>query len=175
MKKIIAIIVNCLLLLFGLLLIASKFYMPAHLDNGLFGSRCLTLNQDITIFNSNYDDSSITLQKGTIVKSDMIIERGVLYTEDNNGVHYHEYIPLEFFVEGDELKAELNGVVENNQNLRRKEIQEAMFKILPFSVIYLVLAVTATIISIKKKKHLVSVLINIILILSVLIVCSFIR
>ena len=52
----------------------------------------LTLNQDITVVNSGKPDESITLKKDTMIICENISERGVLYSEDHDSVHYHEYI-----------------------------------------------------------------------------------
>ncbi len=170
MKKIITVILNCVLILIGLMFIVGRFHIPAHTQSvmyadGLFDSRSLTLNQDITITNPNND--SKTLKKDSVIDSDMIFEKGALYAETDNGAYYHEYIPLDYFVEGDELKAELDEVVENNQTIRRGIMQDAFVKILCWSCVYLAIAIPVTIIPIKKKKFLVSVLINIILVLIV--------
>ena len=100
------------------MMIVCCFCLPATKDQiGLYGERVLTLKQSITIINSSDEDVSVTLEKGSEVSADIILERGVLYTEDINGVHFHEYIPLEYFVEVEELQAELNEVAENARSV----------------------------------------------------------
>lgn len=174
MKKLISIITNSLLAFIGILLIVGRFHVEYHTLNGIYGLRELTLNQDVTI--TSYDkDSSITFEKGAVISSDMILEEGLLYSEDINGEYYYEYIPLDCFIEGKELKAEIDMAIGEQQILKQEKTRDATIKILCFSSIYLVMAVPATIIPIKKKRYLVSILINIIIVLGVLIICSVIR
>ena len=172
MKKALAIITNILLIVICILYIVSIFQYESHYLNGIFGLRNLTLNQDVTIYSN---DSSISLSKGTMISSDTILEQGVLFSEEYDGIRYREYIPLDYFVEGEELKAEVNEAIADIQTQEKDERKGFIIKSLCCSGIYLVIAVPATIILIKKKKHLASVLLNIILVMSVLFVCSFIR
>lgn len=171
-KRVITIIADSFLMLICCMMIVCCFCLPATKDQiGLYGERVLTLKQSITIINSNDEDVSVTLEKGSEVSADIILERGVLYTEDINGVHFHEYIPLEFFVEAEELQAELNVVAENARSVKMEKMQAGIVWAVLFSVVYLLMAVPASIVAIKKGRFLASFLINVILALIVIILC----
>ena len=172
MKRVLAIFMNCLLIVISILYIVSVFQYRSHYFHGVFGLRDLTLNQDVTISSS---DSSISLVKGTTISSDTILEQGVLFSEDYDGTHYREYIPLDCFVEGEALKTEVNKALDDIETLEMVERRDSIIRILCCSGVYLVMAGLATVILIKKKRYLVSVLINIIIVLGVLIICSVIR
>ena len=169
-KRVITIIADSLLILFCCALIVSRFLPNTHDQIGLFGLRVLTLKQDVTITESS-EDVSITLEKGSEVSADIISERGVLYTEDINGVHFHEYIPLEYFAEAEELQAELNEVAENARSVKMEKMQAGIVWAVCFSGVYLLMAVPASIVAIKKGRFLASFLINVILALIVIILC----
>ncbi len=169
-KRVITIIVDSLLILFCCALIVSRFLPNTHDQIGLYGLRVLTLKQDVTITESS-EDVSVTLEKGSEVSADIILERGVLYTEDINGVHFHEYIPLEYFVEAEELQAELNEVAENARSVKMEKMQAGIVWAVCFSGVYLLMAVPASIVAIKKGRILASFLINVILALIVIILC----
>lgn len=170
-KRVITIIADSLLILFCCALIVSRFLPYNHDQIGLYGERVLTLKQSITIINSSDEDDSITLEKGSEVSADIILERGVLYTEDINGVHFHEYIPLEYFAEAEELHVELNEVAENARSVKMEKMQAGIVWAVLFSVVYLLMAVPASIVAIKKRRFLASFLINVILALIVIILC----
>ena len=169
-KRVITIIADSLLILFCCALIVSRFLPNTKDQIGLYGLRVLTLKQDVTITESS-EDVSVTLEKGSEVSADIILERGVLYTEDINGVHFHEYIPLEYFVETEELQAELNEVAENARSVKMEKMQAGIVWAVLFSVVYLLMAVPASIVAIKKGRFLASFLINVILALIVIILC----
>ena len=169
-KRVITIIADSLLILFCCALIVSRFLPNTHDQIGLFGLRVLTLKQDVTITESS-EDVSITLEKGSEVSADIISERGVLYTEDINGVHFHEYIPLEYFAEAEELQAELNEVAENARSVKMEKMQAGIVWAVCFSGVHLLMAVPASIVAIKKGRFLASFLINVILALIVIILC----
>ena len=169
-KRVITIIADSLLILFCCALIVSRFLPNTKDQIGLYGERVLTLKQDVTISESS-EDVSVTLEKGSEVSADIILERGVLYTEDINGVHFHEYIPLEYFVEAEELQAELNEVAENARSVKMEKMQAGIVWAVLFSVVYLLMAVPASIVAIKKGRFLASFLINVILALIVIILC----
>ncbi len=169
-KRVITIIADSLLILFCCALIVSRFLPNTKDQIGLYGLRVLTLKQDVTISESS-EDVSVTLEKGSEVSADIILERGVLYTEDINGVHFHEYIPLEYFVEAEELQAELNEVAENARSVKMEKMQAGIVWAVLFSVVYLLMAVPASIVAIKKGRFLASFLINVILALIVIILC----
>lgn len=170
-KRVITIIADSLLILLCCALIVSRFLPYNHDQIGLYGERVLTLKQSITIINSSDEDVSVTLEKGSEVSADIILERGVLYTENINGVHFHEYIPLEYFVEAEELQAELNEVAENVRSVKMEKMQAGIVWAVLFSVVYLLMAVPASIVAIKKGRFLASFLINVILALIVIILC----
>ena len=169
-KRVITIIADSLLILLCCALIVSRFLPNTRDQIGLYGLRVLTLKQDITITESS-EDVSVTLEKGSEVSADIILERGVLYTEDINGVHFHEYIPLEYFVEAEELQADLNEVAENARSVKMEKMQAGIVWAVLFSVVYLLMAVPASIVAIKKGRFLASFLINVILALIVIILC----
>ena len=169
-KRVITIIADSLLILFCCALIVSRFLPNTKDQIGLYGERVLTLKQDVTITESS-EDVSIKMKKGSEVSADIILERGVLYTEDINGVHFHEYIPLEYFVEAEELQAELNEVAENARSVKMEKMQAGIVWAVLFSVVYLLMAVPASIVAIKKGRFLASFLINVILALIVIILC----
>lgn len=170
-KRVITIIADSLLILFCCALNVSRFLPNTKDQIGLYGERVLTLKQSITIINSSDEDVSVTLVKGSEVSADIILERGVLYTEDINGVHFHEYIPLEYFVEAEELQAKLNEVAENARSVKMEKMQAGIVWAVLFSVVYLLMAVSASIVAIKKGRFLASFLINVILALIVIILC----
>ena len=169
-KRVITIIADSLLILFCCALIVSRFLPNTKDQIGLYGLRVLTLKQDVTITESS-EDVSVTLEKGSEVSADIILERGVLYTEDINGVHFHEYIPLEYFVEAEELQADLNEVAENARSVKMEKMQAGIVWAVCFSGVYLLMAVPASIVAIKKGRFLASFLINVILALIVIILC----
>ena len=169
-KRVITIIADSLLILFCCALIVSRFLPNTKDQIGLYGLRVLTLKQDVTITESS-EDVSVTLEKGSEVSADIILERGVLYAEDINGVHFHEYIPLECFVEAYELQAELNEVAENARSVKMEKMQAGIVWAVCFSGVYLLMAVPASIVAIKKGRFLASFLINVILALIVIILC----
>ncbi len=169
-KRVITIIADSLLILFCCALIVSRFLPNTHDQIGLYGLRVLTLKQDVTITESS-EDVSITLEKGSEVSADIILERGVLYTENINGVHFHEYIPLEYFAEAEELQAELNEVAENARSVKMEKMQAGIVWAVLFSAVYLLMAVPASIVAIKKGRFLASFLINVLLALIVIILC----
>lgn len=170
-KRVITIIADSFLILFCCALIVSRFLPYTHDQIGLYGERVLTLKQSITIINSSDEDVSVTLEKGSEVSADIILERGVLYTENINGVHFHEYIPLEYFAEAEELHAELNKVAENARSVKMEKMQAGIVWAVLFSGVYLLMAVPASIVAIKKERFLASFLINVILALIVIILC----
>lgn len=170
-KRVITIIADSLLILICCMMIVCCFCLPnTHDQIGLYGLRVLTLKQDVTITESS-EDVSVTLEKGSEVSADIILERGVLYTEDINGVHFHEYIPLEYFAEAEELQAELNEVAENARSVKMEKMQAGIVWAVCFSGVYLLMAVPASIVAIKKGRFLASFLINVILALIVIILC----
>lgn len=169
-KRVITIIADSLLILFCCALIVSRFLPNTHDQIGLFGLRVLTLKQNVTITESS-EDVSITLEKGSEVSADIISERGVLYSEYVNEVLFHDYIPLEYFVEAEELQAELNEVAENVRSVKMEKMQAGIVWAVCFSGVYLLMAVPASIVAIKKGRFLASFLINVILALIVIILC----
>ena len=160
------IVVNCLLLLLGILSICLWIDVDAYNEKrnypGFISYKAeLTLNQDITVVNSGKPDYSIALKKDTVISCENINKDGVLYsyTDDDNGVHYHEYIPFDYFVESEELKA----VVEEQQNHVKAIERAAATKQICFSAVYLAIAVPVTVILFKKKKYRTTIVMNFIL------------
>lgn len=173
-KSVIAVILNCFVFLVGFYIIIIALGMPAYTNEYFFlkspsiwVSRELTLNQDVTIDNAGHSDSSVTLEKGTVITSDDIRPHGALYRGDHDGVHYHEYISLDCFVEGEDLQEELKEIDANNKIRRREIMMPANIKIAISGALYLALAVYLTVVFLKKEKYLACVLANIVLMLFV--------
>lgn len=159
-KFIFLIIANCLMIFLGIacisLWILVESYNEKWSNPGIIGPKSeMTLNQDFTIVNPGNPDASITLKKDTVISGANISERGVLYSNERNGVRYHEYIPFDYFVESGKLKDQLKQ--------DRETEQAATIKELCFSAVYLAISVPVTVILFRKKRYRTTLLINFIL------------
>lgn len=169
------IVVNCLLFLLGIgsicLWIDVNTYNEKRSNPGFISYKAnLTLNQDITVVNSGRPDESITLKKDTVIICENISERGVLYSADHDGVHYHEYIQFDYFIESEELKE----IIDSRQDRIKAIEQAATIKQICFSAVYLAIAVPVTVILFKKKKYRTTIVINFILALGVFFISKYI-
>ena len=178
-KSIIAVILNCFVFLVGFYIILTVIYLPAYSSEyyflkfpSIWVSRELTLNQDVTIDNSGHSDSSITLAKGTVITSDDIRANGALYRGDNDEVHYHQWISLDCFVEGEDIKEELKQIDASNKIRRREIMMPVNIKIAIIGALYLAAAAFITVIFLKKEKYMACVLCNIVLVLFVVLLLS---
>ena len=160
------IIVNCLMILLGILSICLWIDVDTYNQKwshpGFISYKAeLTLNQDITVVNSGKPDYSIALKKDYVVSCENITKNGVLYsyTDDDNGVHYHEYIPFDYFVESEAL----NAAVQEQQNQIKAIERSAAIKQIIFSAVFLAIAVPVTVILFKKKKYRTTIVMNFIL------------
>ncbi len=169
------IVANCLVILLGILSICLWIDVDSHNEKwshpGFISYKAnLTLNQDITVVNSGKPDESITLKKDTMIICENISERGVLYSEDHDSVHYHEYIPFDYFVESEELKE----TSDSRQNKIKAIEQVATIKKICFSAVYLAIAFPVTIILFMKKKYRATLVINFILMFVALFISWFV-
>ena len=178
-KSIIAVILNCFVFLVGFYIILTVIYLPAYSNEYFFlkspsiwVSRELTLNQDVTIDNSGHSDSSITLAKGTVITSTDIRTNGALYSGDKDEVHYHQYISLECFVEGEDIKEELKQIDASNKIRRREIMMPVNIKIAIIGALYLAAAAFITVVFLKKEKYVACVLSNLVLLLFVVLLLS---
>ena len=177
-KSIIAVILNCFVFLVGFHIILTVIYLPAYSSEyflkfpRIWVSRELTLNQDVTIDNSGHSDSSITLAKGTVITSTDIRTNGALYSGDKDEVHYHQYISLECFVEGEDIKEELKQIDASNKIRRREIMMPVNIKIAIIGALYLAAAAFITVVFLKKEKYVACVLSNLVLLLFVVLLLS---
>ena len=167
---IITVILNCFIVLVGFWVILTGIYVPAYSNDYFFfkhdyiwENRELTLNQDVTIDNEGNTDKTVTLKKGTIITSDNISQNGVLYVDDIGEEHYHQYISLDCFEEGEALKEELKEIAASNKKRRIEIMMPANIKILIVGGLYLAAAVYLTVKFIKKDKRKIAVLSTILL------------
>jgi len=171
-KIVITVLVNLFLVVVGMDLIATRFYIPVYREtyytNSLLGSRDLTLDQDVTIVTKD-NSHSATLEKGTVINTYNVSEKGVLYEEINGGANYYEYIPLEYFAEEDELRTELDETIENIKRMKKEKLRPANIKSICCFIFYLAIVVPVTVVCFRKEMFLRSVLIHIIVLLGMLV------
>lgn len=169
-KTIITVILNCFIVLVGFWFILTLIYIPAYTNEYFFlksaciwEARDLTLNQDVTIDNEGHSDNPVTFKKGTVITSENISQNGVLYVDDIDEEHYHQYISLDCFEESEALKEELEEIAASNKKRRIEIMMPANIKILIVGSLYLAAAVYLTVKFIKKDKRKIAVLSNVLL------------
>ena len=167
---IITVILNCFIVLVGFWFILTCIYIPAYTNEYYFlktpriwEGRELTLNQDVTVDNSGHSDNPVTLKKGTVITSEEIRLNGVLYVDDIDEEHYHQYISLDCFEESEALKEELEEIAASNKKRRVEIMMPANITILIVGGLYLAAAVFLTVKFIKKDKRKIAVLSTILL------------
>ena len=172
-KTIITVILCCLAFLVAYWGIVTHFYIPAYGEAWFYKipriseDHSVTFNQDLTIVNSGDHNSKVTFEKGTVIISNWIQENGVLYSETVDEVHYHEWISLDNFVEGEDLKAELKAIDEQNKIKTREIMTPAYIKVAVCLILYLAIAVPLIVVLLKKGKRKTCVLLNVVLMLLV--------
>ena len=172
-KTIITVILCCLAFLVAYWGIVTHFYIPAYGEAWFYKipriseDHSVTFNQDLTIVNSGDHNSKVTFEKGTVITSNWIQENGVLYSETVDEVHYHEWISLDNFVEGEDLKAELKAIDEQNKIITREIMTPAYIKVAVCLILYLAIAVPLIVVLLKKGKRKTCVLLNVVLMLLV--------
>lgn len=181
-KTIITVILNCFIVLVGFWFILTLIYIPAYTNEYFFlksaciwEARDLTLNQDVTIDNEGHSDNPVTFKKGTVITSENISQNGVLYVDDIDEEHYHQYISLDCFEESEALEEELKQIEASNKKRRIEIMMPANIKILIVGGLYLAAAVYLTVKFIKKDKRKIAVLSNVLLtvvIILVVVICS---
>ena len=169
-KTIITVILNCFIVLVGFWFILTAIYIPANTNEYYFlktpriwVARELTLNQDVTIDNNGHSDNPVTFKKGTVITSENISQNGVLYVDDIDEEHYHQYISLDCFEDSEALEEELKQIEASNKKRRIEIMMPANIKILIVGSLYLAAAVYLTVKFIKKDKRKIAVLSNVLL------------
>lgn len=169
-KTIITVILNCFIVLVGFWFILTLIYIPAYSNEYYFlktpriwVARELTLNQDVTIDNNGHSDNPVTFKKGTVITSENISQNGVLYVDDIDEEHYHQYISLDCFEDSEALEEELKQIEASNKKRRIEIMMPANIKILIVGSLYLAAAVYLTVKFIKKDKRKIAVLSNVLL------------